>query len=194
MTGFKGRVCATEGYPPNVPLAQRRLEPLGAEVYDVADTRRLPFEDSEFDLVMNRHGAFSLTEEFRVLRPGGLFVTQQVGHRSNLEIHDWFGHEKADATELSALETIRPDIQRSGFTFGQSAEAYEVHRYTDVGSLVYYLKCISWEIPDFSVDRYGDELLSLHRQMCTTRIPFQASIHLYYLGLQKPGGDNELIL
>ena len=25
--------CATEGYPPNLPLARRRLEPLGVQVY-----------------------------------------------------------------------------------------------------------------------------------------------------------------
>ena len=76
----------------------------------------------------------------------------------------------------------------------QAGEAFPVWRYTDVGCLVYYLKCISWEIPDFSVDRYRNVLLSLHKRMRTDGTPFEARLHLFYLGLQKPGGGGEPIL
>jgi hypothetical protein len=40
-----------------------------------------------------------------------------------------------------------------------------LYRYTDVGALVYSLKCIWWKIPDFLVDRYRHQLLALHRRM-----------------------------
>ncbi len=31
-------------------------------------------------------------------------------------------------------------------------------RFYDVGAIVYYLKAISWQIPDFSVEKYFDRL------------------------------------
>ena len=51
-----------------------------------------------------------------------------------------------------------------------------MYRYTDVGGLVYYLKCISWEILDFSVNRYRHQLLALHRRMEARRASMRACI------------------
>jgi SAM-dependent methyltransferase len=78
--------CATENYLPNIPIAKARLGQFGIQVYQhESDGNRLPFDDRQFDLVINRHGDYDLTEIWRVLRPGGVFLTQQVGRgmRSN---------------------------------------------------------------------------------------------------------------
>lgn len=87
----KDRTAATEAWPPNVPLAQAKLAPLGARVVAVADAPdnsdqaealalpALPFADAAFHLIVNRHEAFVASEVARVLAPGGRFVTQQVG-------------------------------------------------------------------------------------------------------------------
>jgi hypothetical protein len=37
------RTAATEGYPPNLPLARHRLEPLGVEVKPIGEDNLLPF-------------------------------------------------------------------------------------------------------------------------------------------------------
>jgi hypothetical protein len=37
--------------------------------------------------------------------------------------------------------------------------------FTDVGAIVYYLKFVPWLVPDFSVDRYAEQLLKLQRQL-----------------------------
>src|SRR5579872_5175452 len=34
---------ATEGYTPNIPIARRRLEPLGVQVFEVSKNGQLPF-------------------------------------------------------------------------------------------------------------------------------------------------------
>ncbi|MFB0844188.1 hypothetical protein [Paenibacillus oleatilyticus] len=39
------RVLATEGYLPNVPVARKRLEPLGVEVVQVGEDLKLPLEE-----------------------------------------------------------------------------------------------------------------------------------------------------
>ena len=71
--------AATEGYPPNVELCRKKLIPLGIDLRECADAARIPFADASFDMVINRHGDFCPREIFRLLKPGGLFVTQQVG-------------------------------------------------------------------------------------------------------------------
>ena len=70
------RVIAAEGYKPNVAVAAGNLKAIGAEVIECNSAAELPFEDESFDLVINRHGAYSVPEVKRILRPGGIFATQ----------------------------------------------------------------------------------------------------------------------
>ncbi len=69
-------VVATEGWPPNVPVATANLAPYGIPVlvHDADTDERMPFGDESLDLVLNRHEAYSPTEVHRVLRPGGRYL------------------------------------------------------------------------------------------------------------------------
>jgi SAM-dependent methyltransferase len=89
------RTIATEAWPPNVPVAGRRLLPLGIPVIQDEAARgnidqnganeggSLPFRDGSLDLICNRHESFLALEVSRVLAPGGTFVTQQVDYHDN---------------------------------------------------------------------------------------------------------------
>ena len=82
-------LVATESWPPNAALARARLRSLGAHVVTVADGPTLPFADASFDLVVSRHPVVVLWEEIaRVLRPGGTYLSQQIGPGSNRELTD----------------------------------------------------------------------------------------------------------
>jgi len=82
--------CATEGYLPNIDVAQKRLAPLNVQVYLAATDASLPFSDFRFDLVINRHTAFVADEVLRVLTPGGRFLTQQVGDQNYADLSSCF--------------------------------------------------------------------------------------------------------
>ena len=71
----------TEGWEPNLALCQKKLAPLGITVkyYDSEKGMPLPFPDDSFDLVIDRHESYDLSEVRRVLKKNGFFVTQQVG-------------------------------------------------------------------------------------------------------------------
>ncbi len=75
------QISPTEAWTPNVPIARRLLEPSGVTVVPFSDDSELPFENAEFDLVLNKHEAFDPAELKRILKPGSVFLTQQVGGR-----------------------------------------------------------------------------------------------------------------
>ena len=80
-------LVATEGWWPNAEVARARLRPLGAHVVAVADAPTLPFVDCSFDLVVSRHPVVVQWDEIaRVLRPGGTYLSQQIGPGTNREL------------------------------------------------------------------------------------------------------------
>ena len=158
-------VAATEGYPPNVKLAAARLTPFGVQVVDVesSDNALLPFANGTFDLVLNRHGAFNAREVARVLAPDGTFLTQQVHGLWAEDLHAAFGAtpQWPDATPQKYV----PLLQAAGMKVIHVEEWSGTFTFIDVGALVYYLKAMPWVVPDFSVDKYADNLLRLQAQL-----------------------------
>jgi SAM-dependent methyltransferase len=69
-----------------VTLCRETLLPLGIDFRSADGSGRLPFENSRFDMVIDRHGDFNVDEICRVLKPGGLFITQQVGAENDREL------------------------------------------------------------------------------------------------------------
>lgn len=73
-------LVATESWPPNVVLARGNLRLLGATVVEVHDDADLPFPVNSFDMIVSRHPTVTRWDEIgRVLRPGGTYLSQQIG-------------------------------------------------------------------------------------------------------------------
>ncbi|MCI0767839.1 methyltransferase domain-containing protein, partial [Bacillus sp. TL12] len=66
---FPPTIYATEGYAPNIPIAKKKLEPLGVKVVEVTDDNVLPFDDGQFDFILNQHESYSAPEVKRTLSP-----------------------------------------------------------------------------------------------------------------------------
>jgi SAM-dependent methyltransferase len=172
--------CASEGYPPNLPIAQARLEPLGVNVYPVGDDDRLPFADQSFDLVINRHESFDPAEVYRVLRPNGRFLTQQVGGRDNIQLNQWLQSEVKLSYETWNLAAAVQGLTPARFVIVTQQEEYPRTTFHDIGAVVYYLKAIPWQIEGFDVQRERNRLLALHRHICTAG-PFITHSHRFYI-------------
>ena len=157
----------TEGWEPNLRLCQQRLVPLGITVksYDADRKEPLPFEDDSFDLVLDRHESYDLGEVYRVLKPGGFFLTQQVGGSNGMALSRFLGLADSRTLERFNLENELPRFRSAGFRIMYRNQCYPEDRFLDVGALCWYCRIIPWEFPGFSVDACLDRLLLLQQRL-----------------------------
>lgn len=160
------RTVATEGYAPNVPVAQRRLSPLGITVVAAhGEAAPLPFADGAFDVVINRHESYLPGEVYRILKPGGHLITQQVGGRDCTALNDALGIPDRAPMYWWTLDYARDQLREAGFDIVFAQEAFPQTRFLDAGALAYYAKIIVWQFEDFSVECCADALVAIHRHI-----------------------------
>ncbi len=159
------KMAATESYPPNFNLATERLSPYGVQVFDVemSDDGLMPLADGEYELVLNRHGAFNPREVARILAAGGHFLTQQVHGLTNWDLSAAFG--AVPSFPNATPEQYIPKLQAAGLVIKALHEATGRHGFADVGALVYYLKAIPWTVPGFSVETHSQYLFALQEKL-----------------------------
>lgn len=159
-------VYATEGYAPNLAFARAELEPLGVRVLPVGSDRKLEVPDGSVDRVLARHEAFDAREVARVLRPGGRFVTQQVGGRNHRELSELLGRAPEPAVNrVDSAAALAEEVARAGVVVELAREAVATERVRDVGALVYFLRAAPWEVPGFSVRRFRPALEGIHARI-----------------------------
>jgi SAM-dependent methyltransferase len=179
VAGGAATPCAAhrrnEAWKPNVAVATERLRPLGVEVIRVeaapdnveqsgVEARgALPFASGSFSLVVNRHEAFLAREVARVLAPGGVFVTQQMGGRYD-DFYELLGASPPPARPFRLALAIE-QLEAAELTVVDAAEADAVTWFNDVGALVWYLRAIPWIVPGFTVAAHRARLAELHARI-----------------------------
>lgn len=162
---------ATEGWAPNVLLARATLAPHGIDLvaHNAERGEQLPYPAGRFDVVLSRHAAYEVTDVARVLRPGGVFLTQQVDGRNLADLSAVFGADPAYPAYLAypdtTLEVCRQQAVGAGLVVEEGREWSGEIRFADVATLVSYLRMMPWQLPgDFSVERYASALLRLQQR------------------------------
>jgi SAM-dependent methyltransferase len=153
---------ATECYPPNIPIAEARLNPIDIQVYATEDDAELPFADNTFDLIINRHEAFSPEQVHRILKPSGLFITQQVGGMHCIELNHQVGNSEAPDFVDWSLGIATEGLRLAGFEIQSELEEHPITYFRDIGAIVYYLRKAPWQIPSFDTSTHRDQLLRTH--------------------------------
>lgn len=154
---------AVQGTTAVLDLGGADVEPDGfALVRHEADAPgRLPFPERCVDAVLDRRGTYDADEVARVLRPGGVLLTEQAAGDDAVDLHAVLGSplpaphrtpDRAAAALLDAgLRVTHEEAWRGPISFD------------DVGALVAYLTATDWPTPGgFAVDGYANTLLYLH--------------------------------
>lgn len=162
--------------------------------FEAMPDHELRFPDSSFDIVLNRHAAVVVEQIARVLRPGGVFITQQVGGRNTQSIFDAFGwgSDREDLRHGWRAEGLTPqDAITLGELFREVGCAiiaraeYDVRYYfLNLESLVFWLKSVP--LPeDFDPEKHWrqvDRIIAEHR----TPQGIETNEHRHLLIVRKP--------
>lgn len=179
------KTAATENYPPNIRLCRETLLPLGIDFRAADAGGKQPFADESFDLILNRHGDCNPAEAWRMLKRGGVFLTEQVGEQNDRELAELLlpglplpypGWNLSQTAELFCGQ---------GFRLLNAQESFRKLRFFDTGAVVWFARIIEWEFPGFSVERCFDRLLEVERMIA--QIGFaECRSHRFLLTVQKP--------
>jgi SAM-dependent methyltransferase len=161
------RLVATESWPPNIEVARRNLARLGAEVVPVEDELSdLPFRDGSFDLAVSRHPvAVPWDEVSRVLKPGGGYLSQEVGDGSVRELTESVMRPPPGDGPTRDPKRAARAAERAGLTVTDLREFRGRMEFFDVAAVVVFLRKVIWIVPDFTVDGYRDRLRELHERI-----------------------------
>lgn len=175
---------ATEGYPPNVELCRNKLTALGIDFHEMSDYSHMPFADESFDVVINRHGSYDVNEIFRVLKKGGLFITQQVGELNDREIVELVLPSVPVTFSDNNLKSQVKSFENAGFQVIESGESFRPIKFYDTAAFVWFAKIIEWEFVGFSVDKCFEKLLRVEEEILKNGF-ISGNIHRFYIAARK---------
>lgn len=176
--------AASEGFPPNVELCKKELLPLGIDFRPGVADDVLPFEDESFDIIINRHGSFNPQDIFRMLKKGGLFITQQVGAENERELVQLLCGDVPLPYPDQYADIICSKFEAAGFETAEKSEAFRPIRFFDTAALVWFARIIQWEFPGFSVDNNLDNLFKV-QQIIEEKGFVEGHTHRFMLVMRK---------
>ncbi|MFR9776900.1 class I SAM-dependent methyltransferase [Micromonospora sp. MS34] len=178
-------LVATEAWPPNVAVARRTLRRVGATVVQVAERPPLPFRNASFDLVVSRHPVDTWWGEIaRVLRPGGSYLSQQIGAGTVRELSEAILGPLPPPTARHPEQAVAA-AEAAGLTVVDLRTATLRTVFHDVAAVVWFLRKVIWTVPGFTVDRYRPELRRLHDRI-RSEGPFVAHAQRFLVEARRP--------
>jgi SAM-dependent methyltransferase len=151
------RFFASEEWDINAPVARERLAPIGVNVVN-ASSERTPWADASFDLILSRHEAIIPAEIARILRPGGVFITQQVAKEQWQELAEFIPNRTVFPDHFV---DYRREFEAAGMTVSRAEHRAWRAAYATLGEVVYMLLMSPWEFESFDPIRDLDALLAL---------------------------------
>lgn len=184
-----------------VATARARTTPelAGRVSFAVMDAEQLALADASFDLVLNRHAPVYAAQIVRVLRPGGIFITQQVGGRNIQSIFTAFGWQSNAAhwqayyaapgtpampDSVHGLTSLQAAFGALGCAIRALAEYNVRYWLSDLDSFVFFLKAIP--LPEQFDPGLHCAAVNRAISACGTQRGIQTNEHRYLLIAEKP--------
>ena len=165
-------------------VCRETLLPLGIDFRPADGKGKLPFADSSFDMVINRHGDKNPGEIYRVLKPGGMFISQQVGADNDRELVELLCGDVPRPFPGQYADKAAASFRNVGFSILRQEECFCPMRFYDMGAIVWFARIISWEFPGFAVDSHLENLMKAQR-LLEENGRIECNTHRFLLVAQK---------
>lgn len=182
-------VYAVESNKSDLETAKRILAPMGVNVVHLPENPKPPYSDGPafkngfFDLVINRHRAYSPGEVKRALKDGGCFITQQTGALSLCNLILDLAGERAAFPRRNLMSAVA-ELEEAGFKIHKKREQFVPVRFYDVDAVVCFLQNTPCAISGFEPDKYRREL-GFIGSVIDSRGFYQSIIHYYFIIAQN---------
>ena len=183
LSNLPKNVYATEGYEPNIPIAEKRLKEKNIVLKTIKKAGEIPFIDKYFDIIINRHGTFNANEIKRALKNNGIFITQQPGGLNGIDFNVALGTSVIDHVDECLIKYIEM-FQNIGMDVIEHSEKIGKIKFKDIGAVVYFYSSISWQLEDFSIDRYYKRLEIINEIIKKDGF-IEFIMHRFYLVVKK---------
>jgi SAM-dependent methyltransferase len=153
-----------------------------------ASAHAVPAPEHAFNVVLNRHAPLFAEEIDRVLTPGGVFITQQVGKNNTRAIYRAFEEARGPLPqwphELSLAHTADV-LSAKGYSTIDRREYDVPYVFGDAESLLYWLQTVPVP-PDFDIERDAETVLEILDRLGTPH-GIVTNEHRELLVMQKGG-------
>jgi len=136
LSNLPKNVFATEGYAPNIPIAENILNKKNIILKPIKNNGEIPFDDEYFDIIINNHGAYNINDLKRTLKKDGIFITQQVGGLNGIDLNMAFETKTMDYVEWCLTKNIEI-FKNEGMEIIEYSENIGKMRFMDI--LQHYL-------------------------------------------------------
>lgn len=175
-------ICALLA-PEQVMYLKSKFESLGIG-YKERVGESIPYRDESFDFVLNRRNRWSVKEVHRVMQKDGVYITQQTGSIVDTEINKFFESPLQLSKEQWNLEIARKELETTGFEVIEQNEAFSLTRFYDIGAVAYYFEHTPWQVEDFSIDKYNEQLFHIYKDI-KSRGFIEMKLHRFFLVAKK---------
>ncbi|MDD5071833.1 MAG: methyltransferase domain-containing protein, partial [Patescibacteria group bacterium] len=137
--------------PEMINLAQKNKKRYGAKnvIFKCMDAKKLKFPADSFDIITVKHSPLFFKEACRVLKPGGLLITQQVHETDKLNLKQAFGRGQGYKEKPgSLLKRYKKQARQAGFKQIKSEISNIPHYFIYKRELIRFLDKAP-TIPDF---------------------------------------------
>jgi SAM-dependent methyltransferase len=125
---------------------------------------KVPLPDNSFDVIMARHAPFSVKEVSRLLKQGGIFITQQVGEKDKINIKEIFGRGQNFGEQSGeAVENSLNEFKSNGYEIVKKERYDATEYYKDMGDILFLLENTPI-IPNFDRESDKENLLKFEQE------------------------------
>ena len=158
--------------------------PLGIDFKECNDPKNIPYEDESFDMIINRHGDFNAKEIYRLLKKGGIFITQQVGEDNDRDLVKIVLPDVEKPFPHMNLAEQKREFEAAGFQILEEGEVFGPIKFYDIAAFVWFARIIEWEFPNFSVENCFEHLLTMQK-IIEEKGEVEGTTHRYMIAAQK---------
>lgn len=171
--------------PEMIGLARRNGKPFKNMDFRVMNAHKLRFPQNVFDVILARHAPINLKEAAKVLKSGGVIITQQVHELDKLNIKRFFRRGQGFGIKAGTLmKRYISEAKNNNLKITKKLVSNQPYYFKDQTELVKYLKRTP-TIPDFGSKQDFIKLKVFVKQNKTTK-GIRTNTARFLLELSKP--------